>query len=159
MPEMQANMTTRRIKNLASGAVFAALGLFIVIASQQFEDAGRSTPTFIGYGLIALSLLLIVTEIVRSDLLPIPESDDGSKKQRFLFVVLMGLWILALPYFGFLLSCSVMFIFIALAVPRVDRWTVKGIVLHALSGVMTSATLWFALTQLLNIPLPEASLF
>ena len=145
--------------NLASGAAFAGLGLFLIIASQQFEDAGRSTPVFIGCGLMALAVLLIVTEIAKSEFLPIPESDGGSGRRRLVFVVLMAVWILTLPYLGFLFGCSLMFILVAMAVPRSKPWTIRSIALHALSGIITTIGFWFALTYLLSVPLPVPSIF
>lgn len=159
MSEFVDNPTTRRVMNLASGVAFAGLGLFLIVASQQFEDAGRSTPMFIGYGLMALAVLLIVTEIAKSELLPMPESEGGSGRRRLVFVALMAVWILTLPYLGFLFGCSVMFILVAMAVPRSTPWTLRSIAMHALSGIITTIGFWFALTHLLSVPLPVPSIF
>ena len=159
MSEPAENPAARRFMNIASGIAFAGLGLFLVISSQQFEDAGRSTPMFIGYGLMALAVIQIATEMIRSDLLPIPEAEGGSGRRRLLFVVLMAVWIFALPYLGFLLSCSVMFIIVALAVPRATRWTPKNIFGHAIAGILTTLGFWFALTYLLRVPLPAPAIF
>lgn len=159
MSESMVAHRTRRLMNLAAGAAFGGLGLFLVVAARQFEDAGRSTPTFIGYGLVVLSIVLVVVELVRSDWLPVPDAEEGSGRRRLVFVILMLLWILVLPYLGFIVAGSLMFAIIAAAVPRSTPWTGRSLALHAVAGILTTVGFWLVLTKLLIVPLPTSTLF
>ncbi len=159
MPETPTSAIAPRTTNVIAGLVFAAFGVFLLIASQEFEDSGRSTPMFIGAGIVLLAAILVVSDFLKPAAADHGAADGGSQKRRLIFVVLMAAWVLLLPYLGFLVSGFIMFAIVAAAVPKHSRWTAKGLGLHAAAGVVTTAAFWVVLTQLLNVPLPEPTLF
>ncbi len=159
MSEKIIAVTSDKVTNMGASLVFSGLGLYLIIASQEFEDAGRSTPIFIGVGLIVLSVLLVLSSRFTKNPSRPAHAAKGSQWRRSLFVLLMGAWILFIPYFGFLVSGAIMFALVAASVPKAKRWSRTGLGLHAVAGAITTFCFWFLLTHLLNTPLPKPILF
>jgi putative tricarboxylic transport membrane protein len=148
-----------RLANLAGSAAFAALGLYIIMAAQQFEDAGRTTPVFIGLGMIFLALLLLGIEILFRETIPKIDKIEGSLSRRVAFVCIMLIWILFLPYLGFVVSSILAFALISAVVPRNYKWSFVPFSYHAVAGVAAVFVFWTILTTLLNVPLPSPQIF
>jgi hypothetical protein len=159
---MQQNslmISKSRVLNISGSLVFIALGIYIILAAQTFENLGKVTPVFIGSGIIALSVLLIATELFSRSSIPKIENIEGSFMRRIIFVGLMILWVAFLPYLGFLISGIIAFALISAAVPRNEKWSLPPFCLHAAAGVVTTVGFWLLLTNLLNVPLPEMKIF
>lgn len=145
--------------NAVAGIVFALLGAYVVWEAQRFGEYGAVTPAFVGGGLLVLSLALIATSLSAPRLIPPIQIPSGSMRTRSLLVILIVVWVAALPYAGFLLSSIGAFGAIAAAVPVLSNWTVRGIMLHAFGAVIVTFVFWFLLTAFLNVPLPGGKLF
>ena len=159
MSEAADNVKESHLSNIIGGLCFAALGIFLLVASQEFEDAGRSTPLFIGIGTVVLAVILVLSQFLKRSGTCHSRPAVGSLRRRLLFVFLTAIWVFLLPYLGFLISGIVMFVLVAVAVPKHSPWTIKGIGLHAAAGAVTTSAFWIVLTHLLSVPLPELSLF
>ena len=146
-----------RYTNTVAGVLFAMLGAYVIWEAQRFGQYGAVTPVFVGVGLIALSAALIITSFVLPTLIPAIQSPEGSLRKRGILVLLMIVWVAVLPVAGFLLSSIVAFGLITSAVPLHERWTMRGVVLHAIGAVCVTFAFWFILTTYLNVPLPKAS--
>ncbi|MEM8838650.1 MAG: tripartite tricarboxylate transporter TctB family protein [Pseudomonadota bacterium] len=145
--------------NVGSGAVMMLFGTYVVFEAQKFDGVGASMPLFVGFGLIAFSALLIVVSVVKASLVGAIAPPTGSMKPRLALTVLMALWVLALPYAGFILSSIVAFGLITAIVPRHESWSVKGLLSHFVGGVAVILAFWYVLTAHLNVPLPAGQLF
>ena len=152
-------MKKTRVLNFTGGLAFVSFGTFMISAAQSFEDAGRVTPMFIGYGIIAPSILLLIVELFKSELIPATNKIEGSLARRGLFVTLMTLWVISLPYLGFVLAGCMAFGLISAAVPsKTDRVLTRfGVKIFA--GIITTVGFWLVLTKFLRVPLPEAVIF
>ncbi|MBO43682.1 MAG: hypothetical protein CMM28_08155 [Rhodospirillaceae bacterium] len=152
-------MSRNRLLNLTASLAFVLFGIFMIMGSQRFEDTGRATPMFIGCGIISLAVVLLLIELVRAEMIPAPKKIEGSLPRRGIFVGLMALWVMSLPYLGFVLASSVAFILISAAVPKntTARRKLSGV--SALAGIATTIGFWLVLTNFLNVPLPEPVFF
>jgi putative tricarboxylic transport membrane protein len=80
-------MTLLRNGDVASGAVLAALGVYVILEARQWEYLGPDGPgpgffpVWYGIGLVALSLALIAMSLRRAAA-PAARADDGSRKGR-----------------------------------------------------------------------------
>ena len=148
-------MSRNRLLNLTASLAFILFGIFMIVGSQRFEDAGRATPAFIGCGIIFFAVILLLIELFRAEMIPTPKKIEGSLPRRGVFVGLMALWVMSLPYLGFILASSVAFILISVAVPENTNTKRKPFGLSALAGIATTIGFWLVLTNFLNVPLPE----
>ncbi|MFY0609915.1 MAG: tripartite tricarboxylate transporter TctB family protein [Hyphomicrobiaceae bacterium] len=142
--------------NTIAGAFFACLGAYVLQEAQNFEDVGATMPIFVGIGLIVLSAILILANYFRSGLIAKVEPSQGSMRQRAILIVLVSVWVLVLPYAGFLLSSIIAFGLIAASVPKAERWTPVSIAGHAIGCISVTMAFWYVLTVFLNVPLPAA---
>ena len=159
MFQLKMNIDGNRAKNLLGSLAFGMLGSFMFYASQDFESAGRVTPAFIGCGLMVLSVLLVLVEFCKPELLPPPTAITGSLVRRGLFIALMAIWVVALPYLGFLVAGCLAFAIISAAGPKNSYKTSADIALYTVAGVLTTIGFWVVLTAFLKVPLPEATFF
>ena len=159
MFQLKMNIDGNRAKNILGSLTFGMLGSFVFYASQDFESAGRVTPAFIGCGLMVLSVLLVLVEFCKPELLPPPTAITGSLVRRSLFIALMAIWVVALPYFGFLVAGCLAFAIISAAVPKNSNKTSASVALNTVAGVLTTIGFWVVLTAFLKVPLPEATFF
>ncbi len=153
------SMPNSRLLNITGSLSFIALGMYIILAAQRFEEIGKVTPVFIGTGIIFLAVLLLVAEFLSPNSLPKIEKIKGSLPRRIVFVGLMVVWVSLLPYLGFLISSILAFILISAAVPRKEKWSLSPFYFHAAAGVVTTVGFWLVLTTLLDVPLPELRIF
>ncbi len=153
------SMPNSRLLNITGSLSFIALGMYIILAAQRFEEIGKVTPVFIGTGIIFLAVLLLVAEFLSPNSLPKIEKIEGSLPRRIIFVGLMVVWVSLLPYLGFLISSILAFILISAAVPRKEKWSLSPFYFHAAAGVVTTVGFWLVLTTLLDVPLPELRIF
>jgi putative tricarboxylic transport membrane protein len=159
MQQNSLSIRNSRFLNISGSVFFVALGIYIISAAQTFESLGKVTPVFIGSGMIALSILLIATELFSRRSIPKIENIEGSLMRRIVFVGIMFLWIAFLPNLGFLISSIIAFALISAAVPRNDKWSLSRFGLHSAAGVVTTVGFWLLLTHFLNVPLPEPKIF
>ena len=159
MFQLKMNIAGKRAKNILGSLTFGMLGTFMFYAAQDFESAGRVTPAFIGCGLLFLSVLLIIIEISKSELIPPPTAITGSLVRRSLFIALMVIWVVALPYLGFVVAGCLAFAIISAAVPKNSNKTSAYVALNTAAGVLTTIGFWVVLTAFLKVPLPEATFF
>ena len=159
MFQLKMNIAGKRAKNILGSLTFGMLGTFMLYAAQDFESAGRVTPAFIGCGLLFLSVLLIIVEFSKSELLPPPTAITGSLVRRSLFIALMVIWVVALPYLGFVVAGCLAFAIISAAVPKNSNKTSTDFALNTVAGVLTTIGFWVVLTAFLKVPLPEATFF
>ena len=159
MFKLKMNIDGNRVKNILGSVTFGMLGSFMCYASQDFESAGRVTPAFIGSGLIALSILLVLVELCKRELLPPPTAITGSLIRRSLFIGFMAIWVVALPYLGFVVAGCLAFAIISAAVPKNSNKTSAYVALNTAAGVLTTIGFWVVLTAFLKVPLPEATFF
>ena len=159
MFQLKMNIDGNRAKNILGSLTFGMLGSFVFYASQDFESAGRVTPAFIGCGLMVLSVLLVLVEFCKPELLPPPTAITGSLVRRSLFIALMAIWVVALPYLGFLVAGCLAFAIISAAVPKNSNKTSASVALNTVAGVLTTIGFWVVLTAFLKVPLPEATFF
>lgn len=159
MFQLKMNIDGNRAKNILGSLTFGMLGSFMFYASQDFESAGRVTPAFIGCGLMVLSVLLVLVEFCKPELLPPQTAITGSLVRRSLFIALMAIWVVALPYLGFLVAGCLAFAIISAAVPINSNKTSAYVALNTVAGVLTIIGFWVVLTALLKVPLPEATFF
>ena len=159
MFQLKMNIDGNRAKNILGSLTFGVLGSFMFYASQDFESAGRVTPAFIGCGLMVLSVLLVLVEFCKPELLPPPTAITGSLVRRSLFIALMAIWVVALPYLGFLVAGCLAFAIISAAVPKNSNKTSASVALNTVAGVLTTIGFWVVLTAFLKVPLPEATFF
>ena len=148
-----------RLLNITGSLSFIALGMYIILAAQRFEEIGKVTPVFIGTGIIFLAILLLAAEFLIPNSIPKTEKIEGSLPRRIIFVGLMVVWVSLLPYLGFLISSILAFILISAAVPRKEKWSLSPFYFHAAAGVVTTVGFWLVLTTLLDVPLPEPRIF
>lgn len=148
-----------RVANTVAGVVFAALGIAVLFEAQRFETSGAVTPSFIGIGLIALSLGLIGVANLAPWLAPAMPSVSGSLGRRLAGGAILVLWVGALPYLGFLASATAAFFALSLTVPISRRWSPIAVFAHLAAAFAISAGFWLLLTGVLGVPLPEARLF
>ena len=159
MFQLKMNIDGNRAKNILGSLTFGMLGSFVFYASQDFESAGRVTPAFIGCGLMVLSVLLVLVEFCKPELLPPPTAITGSLVRRSLFIALMAIWVVALPYLGFLVAGCLAFAIISAAVPKNSNKTSAYVALNTVAGVLTTIGFWVVLKAFLKVPLPEATFF
>ena len=157
--KMNINGNNNRARNILGSLTFGMLGIFMFYASQDFESAGRVTPAFIGCGLMVLSVLLVLVEFCKSDLLPPPTAITGSLVRRSLFIALMVIWVVALPYLGFVVAGCLAFAIISAAVPKNSHKTSASVAINTVAGIVTTIGFWVVLTVFLKVPLPEATFF
>ena len=53
-----------RLLNLTGSMSFIALGMYIILAAQKFEEVGKATPVFIGTGVFFLAILLLAANFL-----------------------------------------------------------------------------------------------
>ena len=106
-----------------------------------------------------MSVLLIIVEFSKSELLPPPTAITGSLVRRSLFIALMVIWVVALPYLGFVVAGCLAFAIISAAVPKNSNKTSTNFALNTVAGVLTTIGFWVVLTAFLKVPLPEATFF
>lgn len=159
MFQLKMNIDGNRAKNILGSLTFGMLGSLMLYASQDFESAGRVTPAFIGCGLMVLSVLLVLVEFCKPEFIPPPTAITGSLVRRSLFIALMAIWVVALPYLGFLVAGCLAFAIISAAVPKNSNKTSAYVALNTVAGVLTTIGFWVVLTAFLKVPLPEATFF
>lgn len=148
-----------RLLNLTGSMSFIALGMYIILAAQKFEEVGKATPVFIGTGMFFLAILLLAADFFIPNSIPKTKKIEGSLPRRIIFVGLMVVWVFLLPYLGFLISSILAFILISAAVPRKEKWSLSPFYFHAAAGIVTTVGFWLVLTTLLDVPLPEPRIF
>ena len=123
MLRISLSLPKSRLLNLTGSMSFIALGIYIILAAQKFEELGKVTPVFIGTGVIFLAILLLVAEFLVPNSIPKTDKIEGSLPRRIIFVGLMVVWVSLLQYLGFLISSILAFILISAAVPRKEKWS------------------------------------
>ena len=159
MCPIEINLVSSRAKTILGGLSFGSFGTFMIYAAFEFESAGRVTPMFIGWGLLCLSISLMLIELCKSSLIPPPPQITGSLFRRALFIGLMILWVIALPYVGFVLAGCIAFAAISAAVPKNHKAMPYQFLINTLAGVLTTVVFWLVLTSFLKVPLPEGIVF
>lgn len=140
--------------NIFAGVGFLALGAYVLWEATKFEDVGATMPNFVGVGMIILASVLILASILRPQLVSRGELAGGSMLRRAIFVIVVAVWVLALPVVGFLASSIVAFAVLAASVPKAETWNLKQWAGHVLGGAVVTLAFWYVLTRFLNVPLP-----
>ena len=149
-----SNSTLVDKKNVVSGVVVFAAGVYVVWEAQKFEGTGASMPLFVGCGLITLAVLLIATAFVKPALLGSGKNKTGAMWPRLFLTAIMIAWVISLPIVGFLISSSIAFSLIALTVPKSEQQNFRFFIVHSLGGILVTFFFWYCLTVFLNVPLP-----
>lgn len=144
-----------RLPGYVVGALFAALGLYLLVASLSFPEAvGRSdpgpafVPRLAGAGLVLLSILHLLR-------VPPPASADERYPSRSAMLRVGAVFVALLAYafglreLGFILS-TLVFLAVTLWLANVRR----PLVLVAIS-LTVSVGLHLTFAEVLNVPLPR----
>lgn len=150
-----AEARKNRLINSMAGLIFCVLGMLVIFESQRFESSGSVTPILVGIVLIVLSLVLIVISFVAPQQLPLIKQPEGSLKRRSVGAFVIVVWVMLLPFLGFLLTSTVAFFAISMTVPVQHPRSLFTCCLHAVIGALIVTFFWFFLTRYLGIALPE----
>ena len=151
-------MARGSIIHIAMHLGFCLFGMSMVYLSQNFEQTGSITPVFIGFCIIALTLVSLLSVVLNSAKTFQMKSTGGSIWRSLAFIILVTLWITLLPYLGFIFSGCLFFTLISFAVPTDKSKVTKQFMAVSVGGYITTFAFWVVLTKLLHIPLPEATI-
>lgn len=153
--------TKRDVGGMVCAALFILVGVACLYETTQMTDPDSYVfPRMVIAGLMGLSLVLLVTSLLKPPPQVIEEAESGlrpSNARRILLVASMMGAALLMPFVGFLLSGLGAFIALML-LAQYDPWTKAKLLLYSVVSLAIVCGFFGVFSYLLNVPLPEGSL-
>ena len=156
-----SNQNTNPVKD-TGGMIMGCI--FILVASLSLWDTTNMMdsdsyvfPRAIAIAMIAMSLMLIVWNVIRPSTYP-EEYPKASTVRRTFLVMVMLISCFAMPWFGFLISGILTFGLLIL-VAMYDEWTPGKKIVYPLLAVAIVVGFYTLFSKLLLVPLPVGLLF
>lgn len=147
-----------------TGTVVVAC-LFIIIAIVSLWDTTTMMdsdsyvfPRAIAIVMILLSLILIISNLIRSKAGKIDEATGVSTVRRVSLVAVMLLSCLLMPWLGFLISGFATFLLLMM-VAMYDEWSLSKKIIYPLTALTIVAAFYTLFSKLLMVPLPVGAFF
>lgn len=147
-----------RFADVFIGAVAAGFGAFLIIASRSYTDLGAAFPRAVGLSMIVLGIILMAARLIRRRSSARLPALEGSMARRALFVVIISIWGVSLPWLGIVLA-SVVGIAGLTLVSNFSRWNARRILVHIAGHAAIFAFFYGLLAYGLQVPLPEGRIF
>lgn len=134
----------------------------IVLAAWAFAQTGAMTalgsvfPRTISVALVAFSLVLVAINLLRRAG-PREGRDGGSATRRIGTVVVMALWVAAIPVLGFATAALLAFLLLIVLATH-ERMPARAILIHAVSAALIVTGFYLLMAEVLLIRMP-AGLF
>lgn len=151
------NLGSERLRSILGALLFAGIGIFVLGEAQTFSRRGAMLPFVVGYGMVGLSALAIVTALAKPD--RNADRNDGSLPRRWLFIAALALWVALIPLLGFLLASALGFAAVSLIVPRETPWTLRSALAHVVAGALAALAVYALFAEYLSVPLPTGHLW
>ena len=157
-------MSVKQFKDLILGVFMLALSVFYLIFAQQIKTKPKLTPsdasdrimpTILGILLAILSVILIVQAVrklkthVEGEVKKADKADTIAVVMTFAIIIL---YIILLPYLGFILSTMIYLFVQMLVLAPPDK---RNYVLFAIVAVVFTLLVFFAFRMGLSQPLPR----
>ena len=147
-----------RLADVLMGAVAAGFGGFLMVASRNYTDLGAAFPRAVGLSMIVLGIVLVAGRLIRWSVSTSLPALEGSMARRALFVVIISIWGVSLPWLGIVLA-SVVGIAGLTLVSNFSRWNARRILVHIVGHAAIFAFFYGLLAYGLQVPLPEGRIF
>ena len=147
-----------RLADVLMGAVAAGFGGFLMVASRNYTDLGAAFPRAVGLSMIVLGIVLAAGRLIRWSVSTSLPALEGSMVRRALFVVIIAIWGVSLPWLGIVLA-SVVGIAGLTLVSNFSRWNARRILIHVVGHAAIFAFFYGLLAYGLQVPLPEGRIF
>lgn len=148
----------RDLPSMVLGGALALIGAFLLLQTRGMSPLGAVFPRTIAAIMVVASLALAVVALRRA---PSPAEPDGatpgSLGRRVALILIMGVWVLAFPIVGFIVSGVVAFLAL-LAVANHDGWEPRSTALYAATAVVVVVGAYALITGVLNLPVPRGFL-
>ncbi len=139
--------------------IFGGLSVWVLIRAQTLSTVAAIFPTFVGGVMLILSISLLVMQICGRGPAKIQgefseENWGGSNYRRAMFIAIMVIWTLLIPWIGFLTISAIAVVAITLVATH-EKAPFHTIVLRVAISFMVILSFYILFSQVLHIPLPK----
>jgi putative tricarboxylic transport membrane protein len=145
--------------DIIGGSVLSLLAVTILILSAAFPRSPQMGDPGTAFfpNLIAIVFLLCSVGLFVEGFRQNRASDGAPKKReqaeivrlRLFFIGIIALYIIVMPFFGFLIS-TFFFLLVIIKLCNTPGWPIPVTI-----AIVTSVSIYFAFREILNVPLPE----
>lgn len=142
----------RDLPGMLIALALAAVAIWAFVQTFEMTALGSVFPRTISIALVLFSAVLIVINILRR-----PGArevrDNGSAVRRIAVVVVMALWVAAIPLLGFATAALVAFLLL-IVVAAYERMSPRTIAIHVVSAAVIVTCFYLLMADVLLIRLP-----
>lgn len=151
------NETPRRdIPGITGSAVFIVVGLLAFWGARDFSILGSVFPRTLAVAMVVFAAAYIAMALLRPT--APAATPAGSPWRRGAVMAVLLAWAFLLAPAGFL-TASVVAYTALLVIANYDRWTPRMAVIYAVAGALVLGGLYWIFQDMLQVPLPQGTLF
>jgi putative tricarboxylic transport membrane protein len=142
----------RDLPGMVIAGAMIVLAVWAFLQTAEMTALGSVFPRTISVALVAFSVVLVAINLLRRAG-PRQGRDEGSMVRRIGTVVVMALWVAAIPLLGFATAALLAFLLLIVLASH-EQMPVRAILIHAVSAALIVAGFYLLMAEVLLIRMP-----